>query len=156
MGAERFLLASALRLIEAQRLVRRLCSKCKEKYALDPETAAKWRLDPQGEYYRAKGCLICRGSGYQGRVGLFEVIPIQATLRDMIGESRTLPELRTEARRQGQMLLIDAGIEKVREGITSLEEVLSTCMAESEDEARPKEPAEANDAQDQGGPEKQR
>ena len=155
MGAERFLLASALRLIEAQRLVRRLCANCKEKYALDPETAAKWHLDPQAEYYRAKGCLNCRGSGYHGRVGLFEVIPIQSTLRDMIGESRTLPELRTEARKQGHMLLMDAGLAKVREGVTSLEEVLSTCMAESEDENKPKEPAQTTDAQNQGQENKQ-
>jgi type IV pilus assembly protein PilB len=143
MGAERFLLASALRLIEAQRLVRRLCEKCKEPYSLDRDTAAKWRLDHRATYYRAKGCMNCRGSGYNGRVGLFEVIPIGGKLRDMIGEGRNLPELRAEARKEKLMLLMDAGLDKVREGLTSLEEVLSTCMAESDDEEKPKEaPAE--------------
>lgn len=133
MGAERFLLASALRLIEAQRLVRRLCENCKEKYDLEKDTAKKWNLDLDKEYFRAKGCLNCRGSGYKGRVGLFEVIPISPKLRDLIGNGAALPELRAMARKEKQMLLLDAGLQKVREGLTSLEEVLSTCMAESDE-----------------------
>jgi type IV pilus assembly protein PilB len=132
MGAERFLLASALRAVEAQRLVRRLCEKCKESYRLDAETAAKWQLDPKAEYFRPKGCEACRSSGYKGRVGLFEVVRVTPKLRDKISEGAPLPDLRTEARRQGMMLLSDAGLQKVREGVTSLEEALSVCMAESE------------------------
>jgi type II secretory ATPase GspE/PulE/Tfp pilus assembly ATPase PilB-like protein len=134
MGAERFLLASALRLIEAQRLVRRLCENCKEKYEIDQESAAKWHLDPDKEYYRPKGCMNCRGSGYSGRVGLFEVVPISSKLKEMIGAGQTLPELRAQARKEKRMLLLDAGLKKVDVGLTSLEEVLSTCMAESEEE----------------------
>ncbi len=132
MGVERFLLASALRLVEAQRLVRRLCDKCKEAYKLDPETAARWHLDPQADYFRPKGCEVCRSSGYKGRVGLFEVIRVTPRLRDAISEGRPLPELRAEARKQDMMLLADAGLEKVRAGVTSLEEALSVSMAESE------------------------
>jgi type IV pilus assembly protein PilB len=134
MGAERFLLASALRLIEAQRLVRRLCENCKEKYEIDRESAVKWHLDPVKEYYRPKGCMNCRGSGYSGRVGLFEVVPISSKLKEMIGAGQTLPELRAQARKEKRMLLLDAGLKKVDVGLTSLEEVLSTCMAESEEE----------------------
>jgi type IV pilus assembly protein PilB len=133
MGVERFLLASALRLVEAQRLVRRLCANCKEPYRLDAETAAKWHLDPQQDYFRPKGCETCRGTGYKGRVGLFEVIRVLPRLRDMIAEGRGLPELRTEAHRQKTMLLEDAGLAKVAEGATSLEEALTVCMAEGED-----------------------
>jgi type IV pilus assembly protein PilB len=132
MGAERFLLASALRLVEAQRLVRRLCEACKEAYKLDAETATKWKLDPEKTYYRPKGCEICHGTGYKGRVGLFEVIRVQPKLRDMIAEGRPLPELRAEARREGTMLLEDAGLAKVGEGVTSLEEALTVCMSEAE------------------------
>ena len=132
MEIERFLLASALRLVEAQRLVRRLCPKCKEPYKLDPDTAARLNLDPDKEYYRPKGCEYCKGTGYKGRVGLFEVIRITPKLRNMISEGAPLPELREEARRQGMRLLADAGLQKVSEGITSLEEVLSVCMADSE------------------------
>ena len=133
MGVERFLLASALRLVEAQRLVRRLCEKCKEPYKLDADTAAKWKLDPQKEYFRPKGCELCRNSGYKGRVGLFEVIRVTPKLRDLIAEGAPLPQLRTESRRQQMWLLSDAGLNKVGEGVTSLEEVLSVCMAEAED-----------------------
>ncbi|MCE5325308.1 MAG: GspE/PulE family protein [Planctomycetaceae bacterium] len=132
MGIERFLLASALRLVEAQRLVRRLCVKCKEAYKLDAETAAKWKMDPAAEYFRPKGCELCRNTGYKGRVGLFEVIRVTPKLRDMISENVPLPELRREAQNQNMMLLSDAGLDKVRSGDTSMEEALSVCMAESE------------------------
>lgn len=134
MGAERFLLASALRLVEAQRLVRRLCDQCKEPYKLDAETADKWKLDRQQDYFRPKGCEVCRNTGYKGRVGLFEVVRVTPKLRDMIAEGTGLPELRREAQKQGMMLLADAGLQKVREGVTSLEEALSVSMAESEEE----------------------
>ena len=134
MGVERFLLASALRLLEAQRLVRRLCEECKEPHRLDAETAVKWRLDPKGEYFRPNGCPACRETGYRGRVGLFEVIRITSRLRDKIAKGRPIAELRAEVRKQEMTLLADAGLEKVAQGITSLEEVLSTCVTESEDE----------------------
>jgi len=136
MGAERFLLASALRLVEAQRLVRRLCEKCKEKYDIEKELAKKWNLNPDRTYYRPKGCLECRGSGYNGRVGLFEVIPVHPKLRDMIAEGAGLPELSAEAQKHGNGLLLDAGLKKVEDGLTSLEEILSTCggQAEAEEE----------------------
>jgi len=134
MGAERFLLASALRVLEAQRLVRKLCGECKEPYALDAETAEKWGLDTSREYFRAKGCPACRGTGYSGRVGLFEVIRITAQLRDLIGAGAPLPELRGAVRGQDMKLLADAGLDKAREGITSLEEVLSICLTISGEE----------------------
>ena len=133
MGAERFLLASALRAVEAQRLVRRICQKCREKYQIDLETAQKWHLEPDKAYYRPKGCEDCRGTGYSGRAGLFEVVAISSKLRDMIGEGSPLNELRAQARKEKSMLILDAGIQKVREGLTSLEEVLSTCSEEVDD-----------------------
>jgi type IV pilus assembly protein PilB len=141
MGVEKFLLASALRLVEAQRLVRRLCQKCKEKYQIDTETAKKWHLDPGKEYYRTKGCEDCRGCGYSGRVGLFEVVPVSSKLRDMISEGAPLNELRAEARKEKIMLLFDAGLQKVREGLTSLEEVLHTCMEDVEESSNVDEDA---------------
>jgi len=134
MGVERFLLASALRLLEAQRLVRRLCEKCKEPYRPDAETVAKWNLDPEQEIFRPRGCEVCRQTGYKGRVGLFEVIRVQPRLRDMIAEGKGIPELRAEARREKMMLLADAGLAKVCEGVTSLEEALSVSMEEAESE----------------------
>jgi type IV pilus assembly protein PilB len=134
MGAERFLLASALRCLEAQRLVRKLCDQCKEAYTLDGETAAKWGLDLDRPYYRAAGCPACRDSGYAGRVGLFEVIRIAPAVRDLIGRGASLPELRSTVRQRDVKLLADSGLDKVREGVTSLEEVLSVCLTESGEE----------------------
>ena len=133
MGVERFLLASALRLVEAQRLVRRLCQECKQPHRLDDETAAKWKLDRNLEVFRPKGCPACRDTGYKGRVGLFEVIRVTPKLRDLIASGTELPIIRAEARKQDMLLLADAGLQKVRDGVTSLEEVLSVCMAESEE-----------------------
>jgi len=134
MGAEKFLLASALRVVEAQRLVRRLCGKCKEKYSIDIETARKWHINPDIDYYRPIGCEECRGSGYSGRVGLFEVVTIGPKLRDMISQGKPLNEMRSTARKEKNMLLLDAGLQKVQEGLTSLEEVLNTCVAEAEED----------------------
>jgi type IV pilus assembly protein PilB len=131
MGVEPFLLGSALRLVEAQRLVRRLCS-CKEAYELDGQTADRWDLSTDHAYYRPRGCDVCRGTGYKGRVGLFEVVGITPTLRDMVIQGAPLPELRAAARDQGYTLLADAGLAKVKEGLTSLEEALTVCAAESE------------------------
>ena len=134
MGAERFLLASALRLVEAQRLVRRLCSDCKEAYRLDAQTAEKFELDPSQDYFRPTpdGCETCRGAGYKGRVGLFEVVRVTPKLRDVIGSGAPLPELRATARAEGMTLLSDAGLEKVQAGLTSLEEVLDVISGEGE------------------------
>ena len=132
MGAERFLLASALRLVEAQRLVRKLCDECKEPYKLDAETAEKFELDVSLDYFRPTGCEVCRGGGYKGRVGLFEVVRITNKLRDLIGTGVPMPELCAAARAEGMMLLGDAGLDKVRAGLTSLEEVMDVCGEEGD------------------------
>ena len=134
MGVERFLLASALRVLEAQRLVRKLCEECKEPYALDAETAERWGLDVARQYYRAKGCPACRDTGYAGRVGLFEVIRVTPGIRDLIGGGASLPELRSAVHQREVKLLADAGLDKVREGVTSLEEILSVCLTDSSEE----------------------
>jgi murein DD-endopeptidase MepM/ murein hydrolase activator NlpD len=80
--------------------------------------------------YRPKGCEACRGTGYKGRVGLYEVIPITPEIARLIQSRTPLPELRAAAQKQGMALLRDAGLMKAREGVTSLEEVLSITLAE--------------------------
>ncbi|HUS90282.1 MAG TPA: GspE/PulE family protein [Phycisphaerae bacterium] len=134
MGAERFLLASALRAVEAQRLVRKLCAECREPYTLDRETSEKWGLAGEGTYYRAKGCEACRETGYSGRVGLYEVIRVTPAIRDLIGGGASVSEIRKAVHARQVKLLADAGLDKVREGVTSLEEVLSVCQTESGEE----------------------
>jgi type IV pilus assembly protein PilB len=129
MGIEPFLLASTLRVLEAQRLIRRLCKECKEPYACDAETAKLHALEPGATLYRPKGCDNCRGTGYRGRIGVFEVIRITPRMANLIQVRSPLPELRDAARQQGMKLLVDSGMDKVAQGITSLEEVLEITMS---------------------------
>ncbi len=132
MGIEPFLLASTLRVLEAQRLVRRLCNECKEPYECDPETAGRYDLETGRKLYRPKGCDYCRGVGYKGRVGVFEVVRITSQMANLIQSRTPLPELRNAARQQGMKLLLDSGLDKVRDGLTSLEEILTVAMGEEE------------------------
>jgi type IV pilus assembly protein PilB len=129
MGIEPFLLASTLRALEAQRLVRRLCVKCKEPYTSDPEMAKHYGLEAGMTIYRPKGCDDCRGSGYRGRVGIFEVVRITQEMSRLIQIRTPLPDLRAAARQEGMKLLIDSGIDKVRQGLTSMESVLTVAMS---------------------------
>ena len=132
MGIEPFLLASTLRVLEAQRLVRRLCKECKEPIDCDAETAARYGFEVGQTLYRPKGCDLCRGAGYRGRVGVFEVVRITARMANLIQSRATVPEMRVAAREEGMKLLLDNGLDKVRGGLTSLEEVLTVAMSSEE------------------------
>jgi type IV pilus assembly protein PilB len=132
MGIEPFLLASTLRVLEAQRLIRRLCKECKEPYECDAATAERHGFEAGQTLYRPKGCDLCRGVGYKGRVGIFEVVRITSQMANLIQSRAPLPELRAAARQQGMKLLLDSGLDKVRQGMTSLEEVLTVAMGEEE------------------------
>jgi type IV pilus assembly protein PilB len=130
MGIEPFLLASTLRVLEAQRLVRRLCKHCREPYPCEPETAERYHLELGSVLYRPKGCDACRGSGYRGRVGIFEVIRITPLMAKLIQARTSVTEMREAARVEGMKLLIDSAVDKAREGLTSLESALSVTMSE--------------------------
>ncbi len=132
MAIEPFLLASTLRVLEAQRLVRRLCKQCREPFSCDPENAQRYGLEPGLTLYRPKGCDACRGTGYRGRVGIFEVIRITPLLASLIQSRRPLPELRAAARSEGMKLLVDSAVDKAREGLTSLEAALSVTMSDED------------------------
>ncbi len=132
MGIEPFLLACALRVLEAQRLVRRLCPNCKEPYEVSAELAEQHRLIPGEVFYRPKGCLQCRRLGYRGRVGVFEVVRITPRLTQLIQKRTPLDQLRKAARDEGMKTLFDSALDKVRQGLTSLEAALSVTMAEEE------------------------
>jgi type IV pilus assembly protein PilB len=134
MAIEPFLLASTLRVLEAQRLVRRLCKECKQPFECDAETAKSHGFEAGQTLYRPKpdGCEYCRGAGYRGRVGVFEVVRITARMANLIQTRTPLPELRAAAREEGMKLLLDSGKDKVRDGLTSLEEVLTVATSEGE------------------------
>jgi type IV pilus assembly protein PilB len=80
--------------------------------------------------YRPMGCDNCRGSGYKGRIGVFEVVRITSLMARLIQSRTPLPEMRAAAKEQGMKLLLDSGLDKVRDGMTSLEEVLTVSSEE--------------------------
>jgi type IV pilus assembly protein PilB len=130
MGIEPFLLSSTLRVLEAQRLVRRICKKCREPYPCDPENAHRYGLELGSLLYRPKGCEACRGTGYRGRIGIFEVIRITSLMSKLIQSRTPLAEMREAARAEGMTLLLDSAVAKAREGLTSLEAALSVTMSD--------------------------
>jgi type IV pilus assembly protein PilB len=132
MGIEPFLLASTLRVLEAQRLVRRLCKQCKEAVPCDPENAARYGLELGSRLYRARGCDACRGTGYRGRLGIFEVIRITPLMAKLIQSRTALPEMREAAVSEGMKLLVNSAVDKAREGHTSLEAALSVTMSDED------------------------
>jgi general secretion pathway protein E len=125
MGIERFLLASSLIGVTAQRLVRRLCPDCRRPAMATAREAAPFGgLLPEGcTIYHPVGCPACRGLGYRGRVGLYETVAIDATLAALIHDGASEAALTEAARRSTPSLLAD-GVARAREGITSLSEIL--------------------------------
>jgi len=123
-GLEPFLLTSSLIMIEAQRLVRKLCPSCKQAYEPDLETRKKYNLG-KGPIYKAAGCDKCRQIGYIGRVGIYEVLIVTEDIRQLILKRTSAGEIRDLSITQGMKTLLDSGIEKAKQGLTSLEEVLS-------------------------------
>jgi type IV pilus assembly protein PilB len=133
MGIEPFNVASAVNLITAQRLVRRICNNCKEE-AEYPEEYLKVGGISEDDirnttFYRGKGCDQCGGSGYRGRQGLYEVMAMSPTLRRMILQGASTAELQAQAVAEGMLTLRADGMLKVRKGITTLEEVIKETAA---------------------------
>ena len=128
MGIESYLAASSIEAILAQRLVRVICPNCKEPYEPEPEviTAIKSlsRLDNLPEVYRGRGCIKCRFTGFQGRTAIAEVLVLSDSIREMTISRRHANEIDARARAEGMISLFFAGMEKVRQGITTYEEIL--------------------------------
>jgi type IV pilus assembly protein PilB len=128
MGIEPFLVSSAVILILAQRLGRRICQKCKEEEAVPEAALTKIGFSEEEaktvKPMKGKGCPACNNTGYKGRVGLFEVMPVTDTLRDLILEGASGDEIKKAAIREGMNTLRRSGLNKIKEGVTSIEEVL--------------------------------
>jgi type IV pilus assembly protein PilB len=133
MGVPPFLIASSLVLILAQRLARKVCGGCREPYDIDEEVLSVYGGRPPGRrtitIYRGRGCETCNFTGMKGRVALYEVMPVNERLRDMILRGAPTAELREVAREQGMKTLRQAGLAKVTEGVTTVEEVLRVTLA---------------------------
>ena len=126
MGIQPFLIASSVRAIVAQRLVRKLCSHCKQPSKLSKNMIKLLKLENNEEtIYEAKGCEKCRFTGYEGRIGIFEIFLINDVLKHMINQGATSLKLKQKAQDFGMLTLREDGIKKILQGITSVEEVLS-------------------------------
>jgi type IV pilus assembly protein PilB len=128
MGIEPFLVATSVNLIQAQRLIRRVCANCKEEFPAPPQALLDVGFGEEEaqtmKLYKGKGCEKCNGTGYKGRVGLYEVMEMTDALRELILVGASNIELRKQAIDEGMITLRGSGLEKVRQGITTIEEVI--------------------------------
>jgi type IV pilus assembly protein PilB len=128
MGVEPFLISSSVLGVLAQRLARTICTNCREAYAPPVEALHRLGLKPeQGEeilFYRGKGCDRCKGSGYKGRYGIFELMPMGEAIRELVLKGASADQIRQQAIAEGMKTLADDGILKVLEGATTIDELL--------------------------------
>ncbi|HEY6854349.1 MAG TPA: type IV-A pilus assembly ATPase PilB [Gemmatimonadales bacterium] len=130
MGIEPFNVASAVNLIVAQRLVRRICTGCKSEHQYTGEEMHAFGVDPKlGPFFKGQGCDTCAGSGYKGRQGLYEVMALSSALRRGILKGSSTEELRDLAVKEGMLTLRMDGMMKVKKGVTTLEEVVKETAA---------------------------
>jgi len=151
MGVEPYLIGAAVNCVLAQRLVRRICAKCREEY--EPPRPLRKAVERMGyameKFHKGVGCRRCRNTGYSGRLGVHELLLINDELRDAVVAGQSVTELRRLAGRYGMITLRHDGFRKVREGLTSLEEVIQICgdlpdlVAERKPAAPTTEPATA-------------
>jgi general secretion pathway protein E len=128
LGVERFLISSTLIGAMAQRLVRRICAECTTERTLTLEEAASLRLTvPAGKRIKVKegtGCHQCRGTGYRGRTGVFEILPVDDQVKALVVDGKDAPEIKREAVRIGMRTLRQSALRKLAEGVTTFEEVV--------------------------------
>jgi type II secretory ATPase GspE/PulE/Tfp pilus assembly ATPase PilB-like protein len=126
LGVDLHLIAGSLLGVISQRLVRRLCPHCRQEAAPDPQEARRLALGPDERFFRSTGCEACRGEGYKGRLGIYELFVPDAELADLIADGTALHNLREIAVQKGMRTLREDALAKARAGLTSLSEVLRT------------------------------
>ncbi len=134
MGVEPFLVTASLNLVVAQRLARRNCSNCVQPIEIDEETCLRIQMKPEelatAEFKKGTGCAKCNNTGYKGRVALYEVLEMTDALRDAVLNGASTAELKEEAIRGGMQTIRRAGLNKLAEGVTTVEEVLRVSVAD--------------------------
>lgn len=134
MGIEPFLVASAVNLITAQRLARRVCGECKEIEEIPVQAliAAGVSAEEAPEFvcYKGRGCPVCNNTGFKGRVGFYQVMPMLEPIRELILNGANTAEIKRESMRLGIKTMRQSGLTKLKEGVTSLEEVLRVTVAD--------------------------
>jgi len=132
MGIERYLLASSLNLVVAQRLVRKICENCKEPITLSEEVLKRMKIDLKQSknttFYHGRGCPACGGAGYLGRLPIFEFLVIDDEIRELIIANSSEAKIREAARKKGYGGLLESGVNKALEGLTTAEEVISVAF----------------------------
>jgi type IV pilus assembly protein PilB len=132
MGIEPYLICSSLSLVIAQRLVRRVCQHCRKPYTPDEGTAARFRqiLPDAGDvtFYKGEGCHECSQTGYRGRLAIYELFPMTRSVKDLILSGVVGSAIRDRALADGMKALVVNGMEKVRDGLTTIDEVLAVAM----------------------------
>jgi type IV pilus assembly protein PilB len=133
MGIEPFLVATSVNLIQAQRLIRRICRDCKSEHPTPAEALIEVGFKPdearQLKTYRGQGCQTCNGTGYKGRVGLYETMEVTDEIRELILIGASALELRKKAIDDGMISLRESGLHKIRNGVTTIEEVVRETVA---------------------------
>jgi len=134
IGVQPFLVASSLRAIIAQRLVRRICLSCRQRAELSESEMRALRIEPgqlrDAQVMQGRGCEQCRGTGYKGRIGIFEIFVLDDEVRHMINKRSATLSLRQRARELGMRTLREDGVRKVLAGLTSAEEVISITIGD--------------------------
>jgi type IV pilus assembly protein PilB len=134
MGVEPFLVASSVILILAQRLVRKICDDCKEQVEINPQALIEVGFSPEEAEsitcYQGHGCMTCANTGYKGRIALYEVMPISERIKDLVLQGASSTELKEAATEDGMLTLRMSGLQKVREGAITLEEVIRVTFAD--------------------------
>ncbi|MBI5902159.1 MAG: Flp pilus assembly complex ATPase component TadA, partial [Deltaproteobacteria bacterium] len=134
MGIEPFLVSSACNLILAQRLARKICKDCKVRMPITEKVLMDLGIPPQNakntEVYKGNGCAVCGGSGYKGRIALYEVMPFTEPIKELVLNGASAAEIKRAAIKDGMKSLRMSGITKVMEGVTTIEEILRVTMAD--------------------------
>lgn len=136
MGVEPFLVASSVNLILAQRLVRKICTACKEPVEISEQAMLDLGLDPKAckdiTFYHGKGCPKCSNTGFKGRLALYEVMPAVDSLKELVLQGASSLDIKKEAVHLGMKTLRMSGITKFKDGITTIEEVLRATVGDEQ------------------------
>ena len=134
MGVEPFLVAAPLKGVQAQRLVRQVCHKCATPYQPGEDIRAEISRVPKellgDQWLEAQGCASCNGTGYRGRLGIYQMIPMDEGLKDLVVSGATLGDMRAYADQKGYRNLYQDGLMKASHGKTTVEELLRVVTAE--------------------------
>ena len=134
MGVEPFLITASVNLVLAQRLARRVCADCKQPFTMDPQVLMEMGFTAENvaraKLMKGQGCRTCNGTGYKGRVALYEVMRFTDTLKEMVLQGSSTAELKAAAIKGGMLTLRMSGIGKVMDGMTTTEEILRVTMAD--------------------------